>query len=80
MPDDMLQVLIAHELGHAYRHAIGNIIDPAKPPTEGEERDDEFQTRLLVGSVWGFDEEALTEWLSENCDSMMRDYKARMSG
>ena len=61
MPDDMVQTLIAHELGHAFRHAIGrDIVDPANPPTEAEEREEEFQTRLLVGGVWGFDEEALT--------------------
>ena len=81
MPDDMVQTLIAHELGHAYRRAIGrDIFDPVNPPTEAKEREEEFQTRLLVGGVWGFDEEALTEWLNENYDSMMRDYKARMSG
>jgi len=81
MPDDMVQVLIAHELGHVYRKAIGaDIVDPANLPTETEREKEEFATQLTVAGVWGFDEEALTEWLNENCDSMMRDYKARMSG
>lgn len=80
MPDNMVQVLIAHELGHAYRNAIGrDIFDPANPPTEAEEREEEFQTRLTVEVVWGFDEEALSEWMSQNFDAVVRDYKARMS-
>ena len=81
MPDDMVQTLIAHELGHVYRKAISrHVVDPANPPTEAERREEEFQTRLTVEVEWGFDEEALSEWLSENLDSIIRDCKARMSG
>ncbi len=80
MPDDIVQTLIAHELGHAYRCAIGeHIIDPANLPTESDRIEEEMNTRLTVECLWGFDEEALSEWLTHNLDAVMRDYKARMS-
>ena len=80
MPDDMVQVLIAHELGHVYRKAIGaHILDPANLPMESEREDEEFAAQVTVTGLWDFDEEALSEWLSQNLDSVTRDNKARMS-
>ena len=57
LPDDLLAVLIAHEIGHAYRSATDLQCYPLDK--------DEAETRIMV-SEWGFTEAKLSFWLFDH--------------
>jgi len=81
MPDDILPTLIAHELAHAYRAAVGILVlDPENPLTADENRRDELETRQLVHGTWGFDEDALGSWLLWDGDDIMACREEQISG
>jgi hypothetical protein len=81
MPDDILATLIAHELAHAYRAAVGILVlDPDNPLTAEENGRDELETRQLVHGTWGFDEDALGSWLLWDGDDIMAYHEEQISG
>jgi hypothetical protein len=68
MPDEILSVLISHELAHAasYAAALWFTNDGYKGT-----QDEEFATRDMNWG-WGFEEDELDAWLHENNSAMQR--------
>lgn len=63
IPDELLQTLIAHELGHAYYGS------------RGETEDEEPWVRQHVQDEWGFNEVALTNWLANDREAFQLEYQ-----
>ena len=62
LPDDLLPVLISHELVHVFMYAQDDYQRPRYP----DEREFEEWLTRDTNDMWGFDEEALTSWLASN--------------
>ena len=61
-PDDILKILIAHEIAHAFRAAMrlqGKIPQETNP-------DAEENTANALQEGWGFSRNRLLEWLGQN--------------
>ncbi len=69
-PDDVLKVLIAHELAHAYRAAeVGRPFPEASLVLETTESQEEDATNKLIAE-WGFNLCALLQWLEQNAEKL----------
>jgi hypothetical protein len=63
MPDEVVQDLVAHELGHVYLQASGwHGWFKQKMGSPPEEREEEEEVDIMVEEEWGFGVETIDKW------------------
>jgi hypothetical protein len=65
-PDEMLKIVIAHELAHTYRAAEVGLPFPEAALALGTSEDEEEQAAIALQAEWGFEQGPLLQWLQAN--------------